>query len=395
MSTSWDQIHLKLLKLKEDVVNQSKRALKKEIPKSELTRQEIQDTLLKLFNDTTKYISAYWPHLDNTQKSAVKAIFLIIRDKVVRSFQTLNVNYKVPSDCLEQIDPLVFEEQFTSEENLVAMAMSNVEFLNFASKILPQEFDGSPGKLQSFIDALTLLNANSNDQTANAVAFVKTRLTGKARDIITSEGTLVDIINSLRNGIKGDNSQLLTAKILNLKQKHRDAVIYATEIESLADDLKRAFISEGVPYAVAERYSTEHVVRSLSKNANSEKTQIVMEAGTFNTVRDAITKFVNVDSNSQASTSNVLFFRQNSRGYGRNNNNNNRGRGQNYNNYDQRQNNRGRRGRGNYNNRYNGNNGYRVNYQRNNYTRAVRATGLNTEAGNESDPQQVRLGEKM
>ena len=81
--------------------------------------------------------------------------------------------------------------------------MAAADYFKLAQNLLPNEFDGSPEKLQTFIDALTLLATNTEAQMVpNAISFVKTRLTGKARDVITNEVTLQAIIQTLRDSIK-------------------------------------------------------------------------------------------------------------------------------------------------------------------------------------------------
>nr|CAH7726153.1 unnamed protein product [Callosobruchus chinensis] len=77
------------------------------------------------------------------------------------------------------------------------MPLSAPEFFNLASKIVPAEFDGSEDKLTPFLDALALLKANVEIHESIAVAYVKTRLTGKARSIVGESGTLDDIILKL------------------------------------------------------------------------------------------------------------------------------------------------------------------------------------------------------
>lgn len=77
-----------------------------------------------------------------------------------------------------------------------------IEIINFANKIIPTEYDGTPEKTQLFIDALTLLNDNVGNYMGTAVNFIKTRLNGKARDIITTEATIEAIINKIKAEIK-------------------------------------------------------------------------------------------------------------------------------------------------------------------------------------------------
>lgn len=371
--------------IKQEIVNQSKRAIKKYTPKGESVRNDIRDNLIQLFNAYTGYLAVSWNSLDVAEKSLAKQNFFYIRDKVVRSFQALNVKYKVPLTCVEKIDPFVIEDDLSEDENLDT-EMSAVEFFNLASKLVPNQYDGSPDNLRSFLDALDLLSKNSTGQADNAVAYIKTRLIGKARDLITNETTVEQVISKLKAGIKGDSSRLITAKILNLKQNLKDTAVFATEIENLAESLKRAYISEGVPYEVAGTYTTETVVRSFSQNANSEKARLIVEAGSFNTVQEVVTKFVSSAANNP--TSNVFYFnknfsRSNSRHNGREQyqNSNSTNRWQNFN---------GRRGRGN---RGRNNNPRYTQFNPNRNSRSIRFYESERDSGNQSGPQPVRLGE--
>ena len=199
MQTKDEELNLKLLKIKDEITNQSKRALKKAIPKTDSVRQDIRDQLVSLFNSFTKIIARSWDSLDTLDKNICKQLFLKVRDKIVRSFQSLGVRYKIPYSCIEIINPLVLDEETPEDEDEIVenMAMSVVDFFNLAGKLVPNQFDGLPDKLLSFLDSLELLKNNSTNHADNALAFVKTRLTGKARDLITNEHTITEIINKL------------------------------------------------------------------------------------------------------------------------------------------------------------------------------------------------------
>lgn len=390
-----DDLNLKLLQLKQEIINQSKRVIKKYIPKNDQVRNEIRDNLVKLFNEFTATLSASWYSLDALEKVNYNQIFFACRDKVVRSFEALGVRYKIPNSCFESINPRILDEEFSEDETetkvLDNMPLNAVDFFNLASKLVPSQFDGNPNNLRSFVDSLELLKNNSNDHAANALAFVKTRLTGKARDLITDENTIDAIINTLKNGIKGESSHLLIAKLLNCKQNSKDSASYASEIESLAENLQKAYISEGVPRQIAENYAVENTVRSLSVNANNEKTRLIMQAATFTSVQSVMAKFVN--SSTQNAPSNIFYFRQNRPNYS----NRSRGRGRGYyqhNNSRGQFSNRGQRSRGNnlYPNHQNFNNRYNNNYRQQNQ-RSVRVYETTNNSGNPPSPQRVRLGE--
>nr|CAH7712613.1 unnamed protein product [Callosobruchus chinensis] len=71
--------------------------------------------------------------------------------------------------------------------------MTAIELFNLASKILRHEYDGSPNRLQSFLDGHTLPAANATGNEQIAIAYIKTRLCGKARDLIGDNDSLQDI----------------------------------------------------------------------------------------------------------------------------------------------------------------------------------------------------------
>lgn len=215
--------------------------------------------------------------------------------------ETEKLNFNSRQTLLERLKSIV---------EISKMSTNTAEFFSLASKLVPSQFDGNSENLQSFLDALTLLKNNCENQLANAVAFVKTRLTGKARSLITNENTIDDIIIKLQNSIKGETSQLLTAKILHLKQNDKEAAKYASEVDALAQKLQSAYITEGVPAEVAQRYTVENTVRAFSQNVTSERVRLIMEAGTFSSVQETITKFVNVSSLAPSSA-NIFQFRQN------------------------------------------------------------------------------------
>nr|CAH7745326.1 unnamed protein product [Callosobruchus chinensis] len=181
------------------------------------------------------------------------------------------------TDSETDLDSIEIERDSTN--TIMTMEMTAIEFFNLASKILSHEYDGCLDKLQSFLDGLTLLTAYATGNEQNTIAYIKTRLCGKARDLIGDNDSIQDIAQKLRQGIKTESSQAVTSKILGHKQFQKDETKYAEEIETLSVKLKRAYISEGVPAAVAETYCTNTVVRALSTNASSDRAKLIMEYG--------------------------------------------------------------------------------------------------------------------
>lgn len=138
----------------------------------------------------------------------------------------------------------------------------------------------------------------------------------------------------------------------------------------------------------------ENTVRALAQNASSDRSRIVMEAGTFVTAQEAISKFINISN--QSPSPNVLQIRhERPANYNniRNNtyrqnayrpapNNFNRGRSNNY---------RGNRG-GNFSQYGRGSNGRNRN-NFNNRPSFIRYLEENVEeSGNQQGPRQAQLG---
>lgn len=309
MSINWEEILSRLSNIKISITNESKRVLKKQVPKTKAVQDEVRDNLLGLFNSFTKIVIGYHKQFSEEQYILVKKLFTSIRDRVIRSFQVLKVPYKVPSSFVGTINKEIFDElalEETEEDNRnepnpeESMAMSSIDFFNFASRVLTTEFDGSPSRLAAFLDAAQLVQANAQGNEENASAIVRTKLVGKARDLISEGDSLQEILRKIKNGIKGETSQSVTNKLLGLRQANKEKTQYADEIGKLAAGLKRAYISEGVPAAVAESYAANATVTALKRNAASDKDRIIMEAGNFKTQQEALDKFLSIEQGNTA-----------------------------------------------------------------------------------------------
>jgi len=246
------------------------------------------------------------------------------------------------------------------------MAQSNIDFLNTASKLIP-DFDGKAENLTSFIDALNIVDTIKGEHESLAVSVIKTKLKGHARNLISNEQTIAAIITQLSSAVKGESVEVISAKLLSLQQKSKTANQYTQEVEKLTKALEGAYISEGLGQTLANKYSTTTAVKAMTKNCSIDKVKLIMQAGTFTNMNDAISKFVNSCTEITGQSNTVLYYRRGAnnnnrggRGYnrGRNGNNYNRG-NNNSNNYNNRGGRRGRnqgRGRGNSNQGYNTNN---------------------------------------
>ncbi|KAI8117967.1 hypothetical protein CVS40_10305 [Lucilia cuprina] len=171
------------------------------------------------------------------------------------------------------------------------MTQTVVEFLNTASKLIP-DFDGSAENLQSFLDALNLVGTIRENHEAVAIQLVKTKLRGTARNLISDETTLSEIIAKLSNTVKGESVDMVTAKLMNVRQLGKTATAYAKEIEDLTRKLETSYIKDGLPTNVATKYATNTATKAIIKNVSNDRVKLIMESGTFHDLNEVMSKFI-------------------------------------------------------------------------------------------------------
>jgi len=174
---------------------------------------------------------------------------------------------------------------------------------------------------------------------------------------------------------------------MNLQQRNKTANL----VEQMTKSLEGAYITDGLSLELARSYSTRHAVKAMTKNCTIDKVKIIMQAGTFNTMNEAISKFVNSCTEATGQPNTVLYYKNYpQRGGNRERGNyrcNFRGRNNNYSN-NSTQNNTGQgQYRGNYRGRGNSNRGHNKNNQNN-----VRVTISQTSStsGNSQNPLDIQ-----
>lgn len=340
-------------------------------------------------------------------------------NKIINDFNTESKNTENNSEkalIVTKVDTLVKDiKNFIKQQlKLTAIIMNKAEFVKVASATLNNNFGGDPLKLNSFIDAIELLDSiteNDANLKATLITFVKTRLEGKAREVIQEKPASVqDIIKTLKQKFKPENSKIVAGKIAALQIKNNNYSDFSKNVVELADALERTLISEGMTQAKAQEMAIEQTVDVCALNAKTDCARTVILSTQFSDPKDVVAKLI-VVQNKEASTKQVLAYREQSnyrnnnhrgnfRGYYRGNNNN-RGNNHSRNNYHQ-----GRNYRGNNHNNYIGSNNHRGNnynhrgnnfrggYHNNNQRGANHGNSSNVMTLNEETPQQQQqLGE--
>jgi len=275
------------------------------------------------------------------------------------------------------------KEQKHININTMAQNPSSHEFIADATRLIPA-FDGQAKHLASFIDALERVDGLKGEHESLAISIIKTKLKGYARDLIDNEKTIPEVISRLQGTVKGDTVAVLSAKLMNIQHHNKNATQYTVEVEQMAQALQNAYKKDGLSYEVAREYSTNLAVKAMIKNCPIDKVRVIMQAGNFKTMAEAIAKYIDT-SEANGQSNNVLFYNNRPHRGGNRGRENYRGnfRGYNNNYNNQYSNNQNNGGRGNYrgNSRGRGNRGHNNNNN-------VRVTQNNS--GNSQQPSDIQ-----
>lgn len=99
------------------------------------------------------------------------------------------------------------------------------------------------------------------------IGLMKTKSKGSARNCVGNEGTLAKVIAALLANVKAESASLIESKMMNITQSKKKTNKFVAEIESFTSDLKRAYITEGVPIASADTLATNSACKSMRQNA--------------------------------------------------------------------------------------------------------------------------------
>lgn len=187
-------------------------------------------------------------------------------------------------------------------------------------------YDGSAENLDAFIDATKLMKElTPADQHTKLIQFIRTRLTGKARlglpAVLNSVDALLTDVKQRCEAKIGPESILAKLKQLRIQS---DVSMFTNEVEHLTNKLKATYIEKQIPTDVANSMATKAGVDTLIEKTTNLETKIILSAGSFSSVTEAIQK-LNEHGN-RTNTAQVLKFSptRQERQFGRRPNNQNR-----------------------------------------------------------------------
>lgn len=331
--------------------------------KEDTVERHLRNLSLRL-EEIRVVLNVHYERLTTAHKVAAEGFFVDVRNRLITVAARRGVEVKLPLTLHERVclEILPEDTEVNSNDRKLPAIMSQtpVQFLNIASKLIP-DFDGRAENLTAFLDALTLVDSIKESHDALAVNLIKTKLKGAARNLLTTENTIIEVVEKLKTSVKGESVNVLSAKLMNIRQMGKNTNAYAKEVEDMTKALEGAYISDGLPTEIAGKYSTQVAVKAIVRNAQNERVKMIIESGQFNNMNELMAKFVGSCTESYGQPNAVLYtqsqghrnsYRGHNRGgYQANHQNsfNNRGRGnyQGYNNnrryYDNRRrgNNRG------------------------------------------------------
>lgn len=334
-------------------------------------------TLIKIQNNLKKSINKkFKKETLQSKRQYILALFNDIETNLIENEQyisetKLNFYIKASREAVSEIKQIIDKKlnehsrsknsDFSANRNSENMPTVDIKL----GTSLVNTYDGSPGQLSAFIDAVELFSdtvdttfngasaAEKATAQATVVRFIKTRLTGTARQAVGDLNDLPQIIDSIKRRcspkITSDN---ILAKLKTTKQ-HSTAESFCDAVEKLTNDLRSAYLTERIPPETAEKMATKRGVETLINGTKNQDTKLILKAGNFDNFNDAVQK---LQENETADTSRPHIFHV--RGHA-----NHRGRGRGYSSRGNRP-----RGRVTYNNsgRYNSNQNFNQ-YNNNNY----------------------------
>lgn len=164
---------------------------------------------------------------------------------------------------------------------------------------LLQPYSGKHEETETFIGSMELLDEITEAENKTVmIKFIKTRITGKAKYVITDEVTTVAQIKAklLEKFSTRLSSDAVMAQLKTCQQGNRKIIDFVNQIESLSSQLARAFIAENIATGeAAEKLAEKFAIQAFTNNVASSETALIIKAGTHKTLSEVTAKAITVD----------------------------------------------------------------------------------------------------
>lgn len=161
-----------------------------------------------------------------------------------------------------------------------------------ASILIP--FDGDSEKLSAFIDGVKFLQTViKNEQHPTLKLFLMTRISGRARDALPNDNanrSIDEMVELIKNSCESKaTTEQVIAKLKGIK-RGLPKQQYCEEVEALCNKLANIYVKENVPHATAKKLATKAGLDTLINIVPNENAKLVLQAGTYTTIEQAIQK---------------------------------------------------------------------------------------------------------
>lgn len=178
-------------------------------------------------------------------------------------------------------------------------------------------YDGKENETEAFIESMELLDELTQaEHKGIMVKFIRTRITGKAKSVLTDDiKTVAQIKAKLKEKFTVKlSSDAILAQLRNCKQGNRKLTDFSKQVEDLSSLLTRAFISENVATNdTAEKLAEKFSVQAFINNIENSETSLILKATNLSTLNELVTKAVAVD---KPAPSKILYYnRQQNNGF--------------------------------------------------------------------------------
>lgn len=200
----------------------------------------------------------------------------------------------------QQINCIELKRNITTKRGVGSVSSSDLNvthspkmdyftFLKTASSLVPR-FTDNALELDFFVaQVCQLQEATPLHLQDKLVTFVLGRLSGKAKTAASDCATIAEIINALERDIVPESSEILESKLSAITFDNKNLTDFATSVESVADQLTAAYISEGVRKHKAIQMVTKLVIENCKKSTRVGHIKTILSAASFSSPRDVLT----------------------------------------------------------------------------------------------------------
>lgn len=270
--------------------------------------EQINLELSRVLSEQRKLIADLSTLFNNCKKDGIRRKQLNYNIRKFEQADNIIIQIEYNNNFLEanaDLDHTYFiEEEFKLAKEIyekLKKLLNMTEFnLSDASKFIPM-FDGTPGKLRSFINSCDMMYEDLNENAKiRFLRFLKTRMLGKALDHVTY--TTINDYNTLKTELNNQFKALesistLSVKLNRIRQGQEESVKeFAHRLEQLKLDLTEAQVAESPTIASAIKTLNDKQVIDNFKNGLKHPMKNALMGQKFDSLKDAIKIAIDVET---------------------------------------------------------------------------------------------------